>query len=94
MILFYASTFDALTMVMSTYSYRNLKEDEEPGRGIKAFWSLLFVLLPCALLFSEQTLSQLQTVSIIVALPISLVLVVIVYCFFKQSKETLSARKE
>ncbi|MEG0900512.1 MAG: BCCT family transporter [Clostridia bacterium] len=90
MILFYASTFDALTMVMATYSYRDLGAEEEPGRGIKGFWALLFVLLPTALLFTEQTLSQLQTVSIVVALPISAVLLIIVAGFFKESKKTLT----
>jgi BCCT family betaine/carnitine transporter len=86
MILFYASTFDALAMVMATYSYKNLGAEEEPGRGMKAFWSMLFVLLPIALLFSEQALAQLQTVAIIAALPISAVLIVVIIGFLKESK--------
>ncbi len=87
MVLFYASTFDALTMVMATYSYRDIHKDEEPGRAMKAFWSMLFVLLPIALLFSEQALSQLQTISIIAALPISVVLLVVVVGFLKSMRK-------
>ena len=34
MVLFYASTFDALAMVMSTYSYRG-NDLSEPGKGMK-----------------------------------------------------------
>lgn len=86
MILFYASTFDALTMVMSTYSYKG-DDDREPGRGMKAYWSLLFVVLPIGLLFSEQAMNELQTISIIAALPISVCLLMVLISFFKSSKE-------
>ncbi len=86
MVLFYASTFDALTMVMATYSYRDDDKEQEPSRGMKTYWSLLFVLLPVALLFSEQALSQLQTVSILAALPISFILILVVISFLKTSK--------
>ena len=85
MVLFYASTFDALTMVMSTYSYRG-DSMEEPGRGMKAYWSLLFVLLPIGLLFSEQAMSQLQTVSIIAAFPISIILIIVLVSFLRSSR--------
>ena len=85
MVLFYASTFDALAMVMSTYSYRG-DSMEEPGRGMKAYWSLLFVLLPIGLLFSEQAMSQLQTVSIIAAFPISIILIIVLVSFLRSSR--------
>ncbi len=87
MALFYASTFDALTLVMTTYSYRDIHKDEEPGKAMKAFWSMLFVLMPIALLFSEQALSQLQTISIMAALPISVVLLVVVVGFLKSLRK-------
>ena len=86
MIFFYASTFDALTMVMSTYSYRD-DSLREPGRGMKAYWALLFVVLPIGLLFSEQAMSQLQTISIIAALPISVCLLAVLISFFKDSRK-------
>lgn len=86
MVFFYASTFDALTMVMSTYSYRD-DSLQEPSRGMKAYWSLLFVILPIGLLFSEQTMGELQTVSIIAALPISVCLLGVLISFFKTSRK-------
>ena len=85
MIFFYASTFDALTLVMAKYSYRDKDTDPTPSRGMMVFWSILFVLLPIGLLFSEQTLAQLQTVAIIAALPISVILLVVVVGFFRES---------
>lgn len=88
MVLFYASTFDALAMVMSTYSYR---DDSllEPGKAMKAYWSLIFVVLPIGLLFSEQAMTQLQTVSIIAAFPISIILLVVLVSFLRSSKKSV-----
>lgn len=86
MVLFYASTFDALAMVMSTYSYRG-DDLREPGKGMKAYWSMIFVVLPIGLLFSEQAMTQLQTISIIAAFPISIILLVVLFSFFRTSKQ-------
>jgi len=93
MILFYASTFDALTMVMATYSYKG-DDMGEPGRGVKAYWSLLFVVLPIGLLFSEQAMAELQTVSIIAALPISVCLLMVLISFFKSCKRECESCSE
>ena len=38
MIAFYATSFDALTMVASSYSYKALGADEEPDKSVKLFW--------------------------------------------------------
>ena len=84
MIAFYASTFDAITMVISTYSVKNLKEDEEPSRRLRIFWSIVFILLPVALLFNESTLTMLQTLSICAALPIMVIICIIVAGFLRQ----------
>lgn len=87
MIGFYASTFDALTHVISAYSYKDIGPDEEPGKLSKIYWSLLFTALPCALLLSESTSYQLQGLSIIAAFPISLLMIVVVWSFFKEVRE-------
>lgn len=87
MVGFYASTFDALTHVISAYSYREIGPDEEPGKISKVYWSLLFILIPCALLFSSSTSSQLQGLSIIAAFPISLLMIVVIWSFFKEVRE-------
>ena len=91
MVFFYASTFDALAMVMSTYSYRG-NDLSEPGKGMKAYWSMIFVVLPIGLLFSEQAMTQLQTISIIAAFPISIILIVVLFSFLRASKKYLQGR--
>lgn len=87
MLTFYATSFDAIAMVASSYSYKELNNDEEPHMGIKVFWSIMLILLPLALVFSDNSMANLQTVSIIAAFPIAIIIVIIVLSFFKDAKK-------
>lgn len=87
MIAFYSSTFDAITLVVAGYSEKDVKRIEEPRKGLRIFWAMVFLLLPIALLFSESTLSMLQTVSIIAAFPLGIIMIMIVYSFFKDLRK-------
>ncbi len=93
MIAFYSTTFDALTMVISSYSYRELKVNEEPDKKIRTFWAILFILFPIALIFSENSLNSLQSVSIIAAFPIGIIIMLIVASFFKDARDYLKDKK-
>lgn len=86
MIAFYASTFDAITLVISEYSLKNLKPGQEAPKGIKVFWSLVFIIMPIALIFMESTLSMLQTLSIIAAFPLAIIMIIVIKGFFKDIK--------
>lgn len=94
MIAFYATTFDALTMVISSYSYKRLDIGEEPDRRVRVFWSILFILLPIALMFSENSMKNLQSVAIIAAFPVGMIVILIVASFLKDAKEYLSEDNE
>ena len=85
MIAFYATTFDALTMVASSYSYRSLDADQEPDKKVKLFWAVTLMLFPIALIFSENSMSSLQSVSIVAAFPIGFIILMIVWSFFKDA---------
>lgn len=87
MVAFYASTFDAITLVVAGYSEKDAKRAEEPRKGLRIFWALVFLLLPIALMFSESTLTMLQTISIIAAFPLGLIMMLIVYSFLKDVKK-------
>ena len=89
MIAFYATSFDALTLVASSYSYKELKETEEPDQKVKLFWSVLLMLFPIALIFNDSSMSNLQTVSIIAAFPIGFIIITIVASFFKDAGQYL-----
>lgn len=83
MIAFYSTTLDGITYVTSSYSYNHISPDEEPARNIRAFWSVMLILLPIALLFAQNSLYSLQGVTIIAAFPVGILLVLIVISFFK-----------
>ena len=50
-------------------------------------WCVLLILLPIALLFAESSMSNLQSVSIVAAFPIGIVIVIIVVSFMKDAKK-------
>lgn len=93
MIAFYSTTFDSITMVVSVYSYRRLAVNEEPDKRIRTFWAVMFILFPIALIFTENTMYNLQSVSIIAAFPIGIIIVLISASFFKDAGKYLQGKK-
>jgi len=93
MIAFYASTFDAITMVMSSYSQRQLRGGE-PKKGLRVFWSVVFILLPAALILTGSNLSQLQSLSIIAAFPLGVIMILIIVSFFKDAQNGKEFEKD
>lgn len=94
MVLFYATSFDSIALTASCYSYRTLKEGEQPQRGIQLMWCILLILLPVALLFAESSMSNLQSVSIVAAFPIGAVMVLITAGFLKDVKAYVEELQE
>ena len=86
MIAFYATSFDSIALTASCYSYHELEEGKQPNRGIQLMWCILLILLPIALLFAQSSMNNLQSVSIIAAFPIGIVIVMIALSFLKDAK--------
>ena len=93
MVIFYATTFDALTMVVSRYSYKELTEDDMPSKKVRTYWAMLFILFPIALIFAQNSLYSLQSMAIIAAFPIGIVIITIVFSFFKDARLYLEEKK-
>ncbi len=87
MIAFYATSFDSIALTASCYSYHSLGENEQPHKGIQLMWCILLILLPIALLFAESSMSNLQSVSIVAAFPIGMVILLIVASFMKDARK-------
>lgn len=85
MMLFYATSFDSIALIGSCYSYKKLGKNEMPHKLIQLMWCILLILLPIALVFSESSMSNLQSVSIIAAFPIGVVIVLITASFLKDA---------
>lgn len=94
MILFYCTSFDSIALTASCYSYRKLKDGEMPCKSIQLLWCILLVLLPIALIFAKSSMSNLQSVSIVAAFPIGLVMVLIVWSFMKDAKIYINSNEE
>ena len=94
MVTFYATSFDAIALVASAYSYKKIPDGEEPHMGVKVFWSLMLILLPIALVFSDSSMANLQTVSIIAAFPLAAVILLIVASFLKDGKKYLEENRK
>lgn len=85
MIAFYATSFDSIAYTASCYSYRKLDDGQEPSMLIQFMWCVLLIVFPLALLFSRSSMANLQSISIITAFPLSLILSAIVVSFLKDA---------
>ena len=65
-------------------------ENESPHKLIELMWCILLILLPIALVFSDSSMSNLQSVSIIAAFPIGAVIVLITLSFLKDAKKYMN----
>ena len=95
MIAFYATSFDSIAYTAACYSYKNLGEDEMPHKAIELLWCLLLIALPIGLVFSESSMSNIQSVSIISAFPIGIIMIIMIWSFFKDAgnyRKELSAK--
>ena len=90
MVAFYATSFDSIALIGSCYSYHKLGEEENPHKLIELMWCILLILLPIALVFSDSSMNNLQSVSIIAAFPIGIVIILIVISFMKDVKKYLN----
>ena len=93
MVAFYATSFDSIAYTAACYSYRKLGAEEEPHRLIELLWCLLLIVLPVALVFSESSMNNIQSVSIISAFPIGLIMILMIWAFFRDARKLLEERR-
>ena len=97
MIAFYATSFDSIAYTAACYSYKKLGENEKPNAAITLLWCILLIVLPVALVFSESSMNNIQSVSIISAFPIGIIMILMIWSFFKDARrylEELGRKKE
>lgn len=91
MICFYATSFDSIAYTAACYSYRRLEEGAKPRKRVIFLWCLLLIVLPIALVFSDSSMQQIQSVSIIFAFPIGIILLLVIYSFLKDARLVISS---
>ena len=92
MIAFYATSFDSIAYTAACYSYRKLGENEKPHTMITLLWCILLIVLPIALVFSESSMSNIQSVSIISAFPIGLIMIVMIWSFIRDARKYMDEK--
>lgn len=93
MIAFYSTSFDSIALTASCYSYNKLDDNEKPHKMIQLMWCILLILLPIALVFAESSMSNLQSVSIVAAFPIAMVMLLIVASFLRDARKYMDDNK-
>lgn len=94
MIAFYATSFDSIAYTAACYSYKKLRENEKPHTAITLLWCLLLIVLPIALVFSESSMNNIQSVSIISAFPIGIIMIIMIWSFIKDAKKYMEEIKK
>lgn len=94
MIAFYATSFDSIAYTAACYSYKKLGENEKPHTMITLLWCILLIVLPIALVFSESSMSNIQSVSIISAFPIGIIMIIMIWSFIKDAKKYMEEIKK
>ena len=93
MIAFYATSFDSIAYTAACYSYKRLGENEHPHKMIELLWCILLIVLPIALVFSESSMNNIQSVSIISAFPIGIIMIIMIWGFLKDIKKYMEEKK-
>ncbi|WP_035778325.1 BCCT family transporter [Butyrivibrio sp. MC2013] len=94
MIAFYATSFDSIAYTAACYSYKKIEEDERPHTAVILLWCILLIILPIALVFSESSMNNIQSISIISAFPIGIIMMMMVYSFVIDAGRYLKERKQ
>lgn len=94
MIAFYATSFDSIAYTAACYSYKKLDENEHPHVLVELLWCVLLIVLPIALVFSESSMANIQSISIISAFPIGIIMIIMIWSFMKDIKNYLNEKKK
>jgi len=92
MMAFYATSFDSIAYTAACYSYRRLGTEEKPDITVILLWCVLLILMPVALTFSESSMSNIQSISIITAFPIGIIMVLMIWSFFRDAKKYMDGK--
>lgn len=94
MIAFYATSFDSIAYTAACYSYKELGENEKPHTLVSLLWCILLIVLPIALVFSKSSMGNIQSISIISAFPIGIIVIMMIWSLLKDAKKYLKELKK
>lgn len=86
-IVFMVVTFDSASYVLAAISKKELEQSKDPHRWLRLLWSVSLALIPIGFILRGSPLSVLQTVAIIAALPVSVIVIITAVSFIRMVKE-------
>lgn len=86
-ILFLATTLDSCSFTLSSTVSKNLKEGEEPKRGLKFVWCIVLVAIPLAIAYAGTDIDTIKSIVLATGLPLVVILAIIYYGFLKEMKK-------
>lgn len=84
--LFYTTYFDSIAYTVVYYNYKSLGENEKPHAMSALLWCVLLIVLPMALVFSESSMNNIRSVSIISAFLIGIMMILRMWSCLKDAK--------
>lgn len=86
-IVFLATTMDSSSYTLAAATTKNLQAGEDPDRMFKMFWSFLLIAIPLAFMFAKASLTALQSLAVLTAVPIAFLAILSMISGYKYAKE-------
>lgn len=86
-IMFLATTMDSSSYTLATATTKNLGENDHPSRPFKMFWAVLLALVPLAFMFANASLTSLQSLAVLTAVPIGFLTIFVMFSGYLYAKE-------
>ena len=92
-----ATSATAMATSLSILTSVGLKEDEEPNKYYKLFWSFIFLALPVSILFLEHNveglniLNTIKSLTTLYAIPVLFVMALLIVSFVKAIKKDIQS---
>ena len=86
-VLLLTTSLDGNVYTISSAMTKNLRSDQDPPRALRLFWSIFVCLVPLAFLFANAPLQAIQSTTVIMAVPISVIMILSMYASVKMAKD-------
>ncbi len=94
-VLFLATTLDAVSFTLSSTVSKNLDANEEPNKGLKFAWCLILCAIPIAIAYVGTDINTIKSIVLLSGFPLVIILIIVYKGFLKEMfKEYKGKTKE
>lgn len=86
-VVFLATTMDSSSYTLAAATTKGLKDGEDPDRSFKMFWSFLLISVPLSFMFANASLTALQSLAVLTAVPIAFLTILAMISGYKYAVE-------